>query len=85
MAGALVGDREQKQGLVMDDARHTARDLLQRKDRSLIDLWILYWNHGGRCHPFEFDAFVHNVLPADWFDMEVLALAVEELAVESIA
>jgi hypothetical protein len=69
----------------MDDLRHTARDLLQRKDRGLIDLWILYWNHGGRCHPFEFDAFVHDVLPLAWFDMDALAVAVEELALESIA
>ena len=69
----------------MDDLRHTARDLLQRKDRGLVDLWILYWNHGGRCHPFDFDAFVHDVLPGEWFDVDALAVAVEELALESIA
>jgi hypothetical protein len=69
----------------MDDVRQTARALLQRKDRGLIDLWILYWNHGGRCHPFEFDAFVHEVLPLAWLDMDALAVAVEELALESIA
>jgi hypothetical protein len=69
----------------MDDVRQTARDLLQRKDRGLIDLWILYWNHGGRCHPFEFDAFVHEVLPLAWLDRDALAVAVEELALESIA
>jgi hypothetical protein len=69
----------------MDDLRHTARDLLQRKDRGLIDLWILYWNHGGRCQPFEFDAFVHEVLPLAWLDRDALAVAIEELALESIA
>jgi hypothetical protein len=69
----------------MDDVRQTARALLQRKDRGLIDLWILYWNHGGRCHPFEFDAFVHEVLPLAWLDTDALAVAVEELALESIA
>ncbi|TLM72374.1 hypothetical protein [Pseudarthrobacter sp. NamB4] len=69
----------------MDDLRHTAQHLLQRKDRGLIDLWILYWNHGGRCHPFEFDAFVHHMLPAQWFNMEALAEAVEELSLESMA
>jgi hypothetical protein len=85
MAPALVGGRQQKQGLVMDDVRCAARDLLQRKDRGLMDLWILYWNHGGRCHPFEFDAFVHEVLPVDWFDVDALVVAVEELALERIA
>ncbi|GAA3401179.1 hypothetical protein [Pseudarthrobacter polychromogenes] len=69
----------------MDDLRRTARDLLQRQDRGLVDLWILYWNHGGRCHPFDFDAFVHDVLPVEWFDLGALAVAVEELALESIA
>jgi len=70
--------------LVMDDLRHTARVLLQRKHLGLIDLWILYWNNGGHCDPFEFDAFIHDVLPVQWFDMEALGMAVEELALEAI-
>jgi hypothetical protein len=80
-----VGRQEQKQGLVMDDLRHTARVLLQRNDLGLIDLWVLYWNHGGHCHPFDFDAFIHDVLPAAWFDMGALQEAVEELSLEAIA
>lgn len=69
----------------MDDLRHTARHLLQRNDLGLIDLWILYWNHGGRCHPFDFDAFIHEVLPVEWFDLEALQCAVQELALEAAA
>jgi len=69
----------------MDHLRHTARHLLQRKELGLIDLWILYWNHGGHCHPFDFDAFIHEVLPVEWFDMDALQSAVEELSLEAIA
>ncbi|MFF1252832.1 hypothetical protein ACFVYC_10125 [Pseudarthrobacter sp. NPDC058329] len=69
----------------MDDLRHTARHLLQRNDLGLIDLWILYWNHGGRCHPFDFDAFIHEVLPVEWFDIGALQCAVQELALEAAA
>jgi hypothetical protein len=69
----------------MEDLRHTARVLLRRTDLGLIDLWILYWNQGGNCHPFEFDAFIYDALPAAWFDMEVLRGAVEELSLEAIA
>jgi hypothetical protein len=49
----------------------------------LIDLWISYWNHGGRCYPFEFDAFVHGILVARWFDTEALASALEELSLDA--
>ena len=69
----------------MDDLRHRARHLLQRKDLGLIDLWILYWNHGGHCHPFDFDAIIHEVLPVAWFDLDALQSAVEELSLEAIA
>jgi hypothetical protein len=69
----------------MEDLRHTARALLQRRDLGLIDLWVLYWNHGGHCHPFDFDAFIHDVMPAEWFDMDALQVAVEELSFEAIA
>ncbi len=69
----------------MDDLRHTARHLLQREDLGLIDLWILYWNHGGHCHPFDFDAFIHDVLPVAWFDVDALQSAVQELALEAAA
>lgn len=67
----------------MEDLRHTARILLQRYDLALTDLWILYWNHGGDCHPFDFDAFIHELLPAAWFDMRALASAVDELVLEN--
>lgn len=66
----------------MEDPRRTARELLQRKHLGVIDLWILYWNDGGRSHPFEFDGFIHDVLPASWFDLEALAGAVEKLSFE---
>ncbi len=69
----------------MDHLRHTARHLLQREDLGLIDLWILYWNHGGHCHPFDFDAFIHDVLPVAWFDVDALQSAVQELALEAAA
>ncbi|WP_411375041.1 hypothetical protein ACLH0K_01105 [Arthrobacter sp. MPF02] len=64
----------------MADLQHAARALLQQQDVALIDLWILYWNHGGRCHPFEFDAYIHNVLVATWFDTDALAVALGEIA-----
>ncbi|WP_457962377.1 hypothetical protein M1E17_12485 [Arthrobacter sp. D1-29] len=67
----------------MEDLRHTARILLQRDDVALTDLWIMYWNHGGDCHPFDFDAFIHELLPVAWFDMNALASAVHELVLES--
>jgi hypothetical protein len=67
----------------MEDLRQAARTLLGRADVSLIDLWISYWNHGGRCHPFEFDAFIHGVLVVHWFDMEALASALEELSLDA--
>ena len=82
---ALVELGEQKQGLVMDDLRHKARVLLQQNDLGLIDLWILYWNHGGQCHPFDFDAFIHEIVPSAWFDMTALEVAVRELSLEAIA
>lgn len=63
-----MGWGQQKQGLVLEDLRQTARTLLQRKDLGLIDLWILYWNYGGRCCPFDFDAFIHEVFPTEWFN-----------------
>jgi hypothetical protein len=67
----------------MEDLRQTATTLLGRVDVSLIDLWISYWNHGGRCHPFEFDAFIHGILVARWFDTEALASALEELSLDA--
>lgn len=67
----------------MDDLRPVARALLQRKDLGLIDLWILYWNHGGNCHPFDFDAFLYELLPVAWFDMEAFESAVSELSLEA--
>jgi hypothetical protein len=66
----------------MTDLRQAARMFLEREDVSLLDLWIFYWNHGGRCHPFEFDAYVHGVLLVSWFDTEALASALEELSLE---
>ncbi|MEW1812494.1 hypothetical protein AB0284_17530 [Pseudarthrobacter phenanthrenivorans] len=69
----------------MDDLRHTARVLLRRNDVGLIDLWVLYWNHGGRCPPFEFDGFIYGVVPPSWFNKEAFEAAVRDLAVESVA
>ncbi|MBT2566305.1 hypothetical protein J7I84_07310 [Arthrobacter sp. ISL-85] len=68
----------------MDDLRHTARVLLQRNNLGLFDLWIFYWNHGGHCHPFDFDAFIHEILPPSWFDMAALELALRELSLEAV-
>jgi hypothetical protein len=66
----------------MRDLRAAARMLLRREDVSLIDLWISYWNHGGRCHPFVFDALIYDVLIVDGFDMAALASALDELSLE---
>jgi hypothetical protein len=74
--------QEQKQGLVMD-LRLRARTLLQREDLALVDLWIQYWSHGGDCDPFEFDAFIHDLLPVSWFDMRALAWAIDDLVYET--
>jgi hypothetical protein len=78
----LVLPQEQKQGLVMD-LRLRARILLQQDDLALVDLWILYWGHGGDCDPFEFDALIHELLPVSWFNMRALAWAVDDLAYET--
>lgn len=68
----------------MEDVRATARTLLQQQeDLALIDLWILYWNHGGQCHPFDFDAFIHELLPTAGFDLFALASALDDLMVEA--
>jgi hypothetical protein len=67
----------------MRDLRLAARILLQGKSVALIDVWILYWNNGGRCHPFEFDAIIHDALPATWFDTEALGFALDELMLET--
>ncbi|MDF2050535.1 hypothetical protein [Arthrobacter sp. Cr_A7] len=69
--------------MVMEDLRQAATTLLGRADVSLIDLWISYWNHGGRCHPFEFDAFIQGILVPRWFDTEALASALEELSLDA--
>jgi hypothetical protein len=53
----------------MDDLHLMARILLSQEELALIDLWILYWNHGGDCHPFDFDAFIHDMLPFAGFDL----------------
>jgi hypothetical protein len=50
---------------------------------ALIDVWILYWNNGGRCHPVEFDAIIHGALPGAWFDTEALGFALDELMLET--
>jgi hypothetical protein len=68
----------------MRDLRAAARILLQGKAVVLIDIWILYWNNGRRCDPFEFDAIIHEALPATWFDMDALGFALDELTLESI-
>lgn len=67
----------------MEDVRRAARILLQRKDLAAIDLWILYWNRGGHCSPFDFDAFIHELMPAAWFDVNALACALDDLALET--
>jgi hypothetical protein len=50
--------------------------LLAPGEVSLIDLWISYWNHGGRCHPFVFDALIFDVLIVDGSELAALASAV---------
>jgi hypothetical protein len=69
----------------MRDLRHAARILLQRGDVGLIDLWIAYWNHGGRCHSFEFDALINDLAPLTLLDLEALTLALDELTLEAIS
>jgi hypothetical protein len=67
----------------MEDLRSTARSLLMQPDLALVDLWILYWNRGGHCHPFDFDAFIYELLPASGFDVPALASALDELMTET--
>ncbi len=67
----------------MRDVRLAARILLQERSVALIDVWILYWNNGGRCHPVEFDAIIHGALPGAWFDTEALGFALDELMLET--
>jgi hypothetical protein len=57
--------------------------VLRRPDLDLIDLWILYRSRGGHCHPLDFDAFIHDVLPAAGFDVFTLADALDEPVMES--
>ena len=66
----------------MQDLWQTARMLIEREDVSFIDLWISYWNHGGRCHPFAFDAYINGALVVHWFDMRAVASALEELSLD---
>lgn len=66
----------------MEDLRLLARILLQQEELAPIDLWILYWNHGGDCDPFDFDAFIHDMLPFARFDLNALGHAVTDLALE---
>lgn len=68
----------------MEDPRLMARILLQQEELAVIDLWILYWNHGGDCDPFDFDAFIHDMLPFTGFDLNALEHAVTHFALESI-
>jgi len=68
----------------MDDLRHTAKVLLRRNNPGLIDLWILHWNHSGRCHPFDFDAFNYGIVPTTCFDMEAAKAAMPDLALEAV-
>jgi hypothetical protein len=67
----------------MEDLRLKARALLRQEDLALVDLWIPYWSNGGDCDPFEFDAFIHEMLPITWFDLNALAWAIEELNLET--
>jgi hypothetical protein len=67
----------------MEDPRTTARTLLQQEDLALIDLWILYWNRGGQCHPLDLDAFIHEVLPTSDLDLNALSYALDDLVVEN--
>lgn len=69
----------------MDDLVRTARGLLLRNELGLIDLWILYWNHGGHCHPFDLDAFICDVAPATWLNKAALQAAVCDLALDAVA
>jgi hypothetical protein len=69
----------------MEELRSTARILLQQPDLALIDLWILYWNRGGHCHPFDFDAFIHELLPDTGFDFFALSSALDDLLAERAA
>ncbi|MDQ0867271.1 hypothetical protein [Arthrobacter globiformis] len=68
----------------MEELRFTARNLLQQEELALIDLWILYWNHGGDCHPFDFDAFIYEILPFAGIDLNALQCAVTDLVLENI-
>lgn len=68
----------------MRDLRRVARELLQDKAVALIDIWILYWNNGGRCPPVEFDAVIHDALPASRFDTEALGVALDVLILETV-
>lgn len=67
----------------MEDLLNTARSLLMQPDLALVDLWILYWNRGGHCHPFDFDAFIYELLPSSGFDLSALASALDELMMET--
>ena len=67
----------------MKDLRLAARTLLERGDTSLVDLWISYWNHCGRCHPFVFDALIYEIVTAPLLNMEALGAAVHELSLET--
>lgn len=70
----------------MDELRQTARVLLRRGDLGLMDLWIEYWNHGGRCQPFDFDAFLYGMVPMmAWLNTGAFEAAVRELALEGTA
>lgn len=65
----------------MHDPRQSARNLLNRDTISLEDLWIRYWGQGGNASPLELDAYVHEALRPQPFELDLISWAIEELPV----
>lgn len=63
----------------MNDPSIAAQTLLQQDPDWFEDLWLQYWANGGNADKFNFDAYVHRLCELDFFDLQILTLALEDL------
>lgn len=62
----------------MQDPRPAAQFLVRGDKNSLHLLWAWYRANGGEAPLEEFDAFLHNAMVLDPFDIRILTWALED-------
>lgn len=60
------------------DPRLLARELLEHRKLSVMELWLYYWGNGGNAGEMEFDAFIHGIEGLAPVDLAVLASALDD-------